>query len=245
MLLLVGLGNPGAKFAGHRHNVGQMAIDAIHRRHGFPPWRRRFHAEISEGMLAGEKVLLLKPQTYMNNSGSAVGEAMRFYKLAPRDVIVIHDEVDLPPGKTRMKDGGGTAGHNGLRSIGGSIGDSFRRVRIGIGHPGVRDAVPHYVLHDFAKADREWLDPMLDAIAEYAPLLAEGKDQTFGNRLHTAITGDSGKRKGGASEDADANVSADPARPPASAEKAAAATPTAGRSEGPFARGLRRLFGGD
>ncbi len=186
MLLIVGLGNPGAQYARHRHNVGFMAADVIHSRHGFPPWRRRFQAEVSEGALAGEKVLLVKPQTYMNNSGRAVQAATAFYKLPAENVVVIHDEVDLPPGKTRMKTGGGAAGHNGLRSVTGAIGDSYRRLRIGVGHPGVKEAVPHYVLHDFAKADTEWLVPLLDAIADNAALLAENKDATFANRLHAA-----------------------------------------------------------
>ena len=168
MLLLVGLGNPGPEYAAHRHNVGFMA-----RRCDPPPPRLQpvaaeIPGEIAEGTFAGEKCLLLKPQTYMNESGRAVGEAMRFYKLAPEDVLVIHDEVDLPPGKIRMKAGGGAAGHNGLRSIAGAIGDGFRRLRIGVGHPGVKEAVPHYVLHDFAKADRAWLEPLIDAIADHA-----------------------------------------------------------------------------
>ncbi len=186
MLLIVGLGNPGAQYARQRHNVGFMAADVIHTRHGFTPWRRRFQGEISEGTLSGEKVLLLKPQTYMNESGRAVQAAAAFYKIKPEDIVVIHDEVDLPPGKTRIKIGGGAAGHNGLRSIDGAIGDGYRRVRVGVGHPGVKEAVPHYVLHDFAKADTAWLLPLLDAIADNAALLAEGKDPTFANRLHAA-----------------------------------------------------------
>jgi PTH1 family peptidyl-tRNA hydrolase len=186
MLLIVGLGNPGAQYAHNRHNVGFMAVDAIHRRHGFPPWRRRFQGDISEGTLSGEKVLLLKPQTYMNDSGRSVQAAAAFYKLPVAAMVVIHDEVDLPPGKTRMKVGGGAAGHNGLRSIDAALGDGYRRLRIGVGHPGVKEAVPHYVLHDFAKADRDWLEPLIAAIADNAPLLAEGKDATFANRLHAA-----------------------------------------------------------
>ncbi len=188
MLLIVGLGNPGAQYARQRHNVGFMAADVIHRRHGFTPWRRRFQGEVSEGTLAGDKVLLLKPHTYMNESGRAVGEAARFFKVVPDDIVVIHDEVDLPPAKTRMKSGGGAGGHNGLRSITGVIGDGYRRLRIGVGHPGVKEAVPHYVLHDFAKVDAEWLVPLLDAIADNAALLAEKKDSTFANRLHAALT---------------------------------------------------------
>ena len=238
MLLIVGLGNPGSQYAGHRHNVGFMAVDAIHRRHGFAPWRRRFQAEVSEGTLAGEKCLLVKPQTYMNESGRAVGEAMRFYKVAPADVVVIHDEVDLPPGKTRMKTGGGAAGHNGLRSIGATIGQDFRRLRIGVGHPGVKEMVPIHVLHDFAKADRAWLDPLIAAVADHAALLAEGKDATFANRLHEAT----GETTGGKKKEK-------PARDlPASAESAPERRGSPGTEpdavEGPLARGLRKLFGG-
>ena len=178
MLLLVGLGNPGSQYAANRHNVGFMAVDAIHRRHGFGPWRRKFHAEISEGTFAGEKCLLVKPQTYMNESGRAVSEAMRFYKLSPGEVLVIHDEVDLPPGKIRMKEGGGAAGHNGLRSISGAIGNEFRRLRIGVGHPGVKEMVPIHVLHDFAKADDSLAQPAhrRDRRARAAPRRGQGPD---------------------------------------------------------------------
>ena len=254
MLLLVGLGNPGSDYAGHRHNVGFMAVDAIHRRHGFPPWRRRFQAEVAEGMLAGDKVLLLKPQTYMNESGRSVGAAASFYKLAPADILVIHDEVDLPPGKTRMKVGGGAAGHNGLRSVTAAIGDGYRRLRIGVGHPGVKERVPGYVLHDFAKADRAWLEPLLDAIADHAALLAEGRDATFANRLHAATGEETEKKK--KDKPAKGAPPAKPGTPPASAPATPAkatqadAPDTAARktapspAEGPLARGLKRLFGG-
>jgi PTH1 family peptidyl-tRNA hydrolase len=237
MLIIAGLGNPGADYSGHRHNVGFMAVDAIHRRHGFGPWRRRFHAELAEGMLAGEKVLLLKPQTYMNESGRAVGEAMRFYKLAPEDVLVIHDEVDLPPAKLRMKAGGGTAGHNGLRSVGATIGEGFRRMRIGVGHPGVKEMVPHHVLRDFAKADRQWLEPLIDAIAENATLLAGGKDNTFANRIHEALGGEDKKAKSKPAKDVAAK--AEPFTAPSSRPRAPAADPA---REGPLARGLKKLF---
>jgi PTH1 family peptidyl-tRNA hydrolase len=191
MLLIVGLGNPGRRYAGHRHNVGFMAADEIHRRHRFSAWRARFESELSEGSFAGEKAFLLKPATYMNESGRAVGQAMRFFKLAPADVVVIYDELDLPPGKLRMKAGGGTAGHKGLKSIEAHIGKDFRRMRIGIGHPGAKELVNGYVLHDFAKADRDWLDPLLTAIAENAPLLARGEDASFMNRVHLAVAGES------------------------------------------------------
>jgi PTH1 family peptidyl-tRNA hydrolase len=187
MLLIAGLGNPGRRYAGHRHNIGFMAADAIHRRHRFPPWRARFQGEVAEGMLASEKALLLKPATFMNESGRSVGQAMRFYKLKPAELVVIYDELDLPPGKARVKTGGSTAGHRGLRSIEANIGKDFRRLRLGIGHPGAKELVNGYVLHDFAKADGEWLEPLLAAIAEHAPLLATGEDSTFMNRVHLAL----------------------------------------------------------
>ncbi|WP_439817892.1 aminoacyl-tRNA hydrolase [Zavarzinia sp. CC-PAN008] len=182
MLLLVGLGNPGPSYAGHRHNVGFMAVDRVVERHRFGAARRQFQGLTAEGNLGGQKVLALKPQTYMNESGRSVGEAMRFFKLEPADVVVIYDELDLAPGRLRVKQGGGAAGHNGIRSIAGTIGPDFRRVRVGIGHPG-REAVLAYVLHDFSKADRDWLDPMLDAVADAAPFLAKGDDVGFANRV--------------------------------------------------------------
>src|SRR5687767_3840507 len=161
MKLFVGLGNPGGEYAFHRHNVGFMAVDAIAASHSFPAWRKRFSGVAAEGKLGGETVLLLKPQTYMNESGRSVGEAIRFYKLDLADVIVFHDELDLAPGKIRVKRGGGVAGHNGLRSLTAHVGNDYWRVRIGIGHPGHRDLVTHHVLRDFAKADRDWLKPLL------------------------------------------------------------------------------------
>src|SRR6056297_3617388 len=155
MLLFAGLGNPGTKYAGNRHNIGFMALDRIAADHGFGPWKAKFQGEIAEGRLGGEKLLLLKPMTYMNLSGQSVGEAMRFYKLAPGDVTVFHDELDLAPGKVRVKTGGGHAGHNGLRSIHQHIGESYARVRLGIGHPGRKELVSHYVLQDFPKSERD------------------------------------------------------------------------------------------
>ena len=183
MRLFVGLGNPGPKYAGHRHNVGFMAIDAIARAHGFPPFRERFQGLLSEGRLGGERTALLKPQTYMNESGRSVGAALRFYKLPLSELVVLHDELDLAPGRLRVKHGGGAAGHNGLRSIDAHLGKDYRRVRIGIGHPGHPDRVTSYVLSDFAKTDAAWLEPLLDAIAEAAPLLAAGNDANFMNRV--------------------------------------------------------------
>ncbi|MDX5365578.1 MAG: aminoacyl-tRNA hydrolase [Alphaproteobacteria bacterium] len=195
MILLVGLGNPGEKYARNRHNIGFMAADAIVRRHSFSPPRARFQGIVCEGMLAGEKTIVLKPTTYMNESGRAVGEAMRFYKLAPADVVVFYDELDLEPGKVRMKTGGGAAGHNGIRSIAAHIGPEFRRVRIGIGHPGAKERVLGHVLGDFSKADAAWVEPMLDAMADAAPLLAQGKDATFANKVHLALNPEPEKKK--------------------------------------------------
>lgn len=203
MLLIVGLGNPGPKYAFNRHNIGFMAVDAIVHRHSFSPARQRFQGLVSEGTLAGEKVLVLKPTTYMNESGRAVGEAMRFFKLSPAHVVVFHDELDLPPGKLRMKTGGGAAGHNGIRSVAAHIGDTFRRVRIGIGHPGTKERVLGAVLGDFSKADLKWLEPLVEAIAEAAPLLAEGKDASFANRVHLALNPEPEKKP--ASEDKNTN----------------------------------------
>jgi len=187
MLLLVGLGNPGARYVGNRHNIGFMTVQEIAKRHGIGPWRRRFQGVACEGPLGGERTLLLLPGTYMNESGRAVAEAVHFYKLLPADVIVFHDEIDLPPGKVRVKVGGGVAGHNGLRSISEHIGNDYRRVRIGVGHPGNKDLVQHYVLSDFAKSDRGWVEALIGILADDAGLLAQGKDASFQNRVHLAM----------------------------------------------------------
>jgi PTH1 family peptidyl-tRNA hydrolase len=184
MLLLVGLGNPGARHARDRHNIGFMALDAIARAHRFGAWRARFSGLAAEGQLDGQRVLLLKPQTYMNLSGRAVAEAARFFKLAPAGIVVVHDEIDLAPGKVRIKAGGGVAGHNGLRSIAEWLGSAdFRRLRLGVGHPGDKERVIGHVLSDFATADRAWLEPLLDALAEAAPLIAAGDDAGAMNRI--------------------------------------------------------------
>jgi len=183
MLLFVGLGNPGAKYARNRHNIGFMAVDAIAADHGFGPWRSKFQGQVSEGVLADEKVVLLKPETFMNLSGQSVAAAARFYKLSAAEVIVFHDELDLTPGKLRVKQGGGHAGHNGLRSIQSHLGAEYCRVRLGIGHPGHKDRVSQYVLQDFAKADGAWLDDMMRGIADGAPWLAEGKPDRFQNAV--------------------------------------------------------------
>ena len=182
MLLLVGLGNPGNKYAHNRHNIGFMAVDEITRRHGFGPKRQRFHGLVSEGMLAEIKTLVLKPQTFMNESGRSVSEASRFYKLTRDQIVVIHDELDLAPGKLRVKKGGGLAGHNGLRSLAAHIGAGFRRIRLGVGHPGKEEVLSH-VLRDFPKADDEWLVPLLNAMAEAAPLLVHHDDAAFASKV--------------------------------------------------------------
>jgi len=202
MKLFVGLGNPGAKYAAHRHNVGFMAVDRIHDDHGFSPWKAKYQGLVSEGRLGREKVMLLKPQTYMNNSGQSVGAAARFFKIAPGDIIVFHDELDLAPGKLRFKQGGGHAGHNGLRSIHQHVGADYGRVRIGIGHPGHKDRVSGYVLHDFARADQEWLDDVLRGISDGAPDLAEGDSGRFMNKVALRVApprssgGEAGKGQG-------------------------------------------------
>ncbi|KAA9008334.1 aminoacyl-tRNA hydrolase [Histidinibacterium aquaticum] len=183
MRLFVGLGNPGAKYARNRHNIGFMAVDRIAEDHGFAPFRQKFQGEISEGRLGSEKVALLKPMTFMNLSGQSVGEAMRFFKLESTDITVFHDEIDLAPGKVRVKAGGGHAGHNGLRSIHQHIGPHYDRVRLGVGHPGRKEAVPGYVLHDFGKADDEWLDDVLRGVSDGAPDLAEGHGDRFQNAV--------------------------------------------------------------
>jgi len=183
MLLVVGLGNPGNTYADNRHNVGFMAVDEIIRRHSFAPPRRRFQGLVSEGQLAGQKVVALKPQTFMNESGRSVGEAARFFKIDADHIVVFHDELDLEPGKLRVKNGGGLAGHNGLKSLAAHIGRNFRRVRLGVGHPGHKDKVLRYVLQDFAKADDAWLDPLLAALAVAAPLLGDGDDAAFASKV--------------------------------------------------------------
>lgn len=200
MQIFVGLGNPGGKYARNRHNIGFMALDSIAEAHGFGPWKGKFQGALAEGRLGGEKVLLLKPETYMNHSGRAVGEAMRFYKLSPADITVFHDELDLAPGRLKVKTGGGHAGHNGLRSIHQHIGEAYHRVRLGIGHPGRKELVSGYVLHDFAKADEAWLDDLLRGIADGAPKLAAGDAAGFSNavalrRAPQGTAGDAGGAK--------------------------------------------------
>jgi PTH1 family peptidyl-tRNA hydrolase len=194
--LFVGLGNPGAEHASNRHNIGFMAVDQIARRHGVAPWRRGFQGAVAEVKLDGEVVVLLKPQTYMNESGRAVQEAMSFYKLALSSLTVFHDEIELPPAKVRVKIGGSDAGHNGLRSVSSHVGNEYRRVRLGVGHPrdwlgprhpSLKSVVHRYVLSDFTKDDRPWVEALLETIADNAALLADGKDSTFQNKVHLAM----------------------------------------------------------
>lgn len=183
MLLLAGLGNPGPRYQRNRHNIGFMAVEEIARRLGFGPWRRRLQSDVAEGRVGTRKVLGLKPQTYMNHSGRALGEVARFYKLDLDQIVVLHDDLDLAPGKMRVKRGGGHGGHNGLRSIDAHIGRDYWRVRLGIGHPGDKDLVHDYVLKDFAKADSAWIDPLLVAIAEELPRLIADDHEGFMSRV--------------------------------------------------------------
>ena len=234
MLLIVGLGNPGRRYAGHRHNIGFMATDEIHRRHRFTAWRARFQGEISEGQFGGEKTVLLKPATFMNESGRAAGEAMRFFKASPADLVVIYDELDLPPGKVRMKTGGGAGGHKGIKSLIAHIGPDFRRMRLGIGHPGAKELVNSHVLHDFAKSDRDWLGAILTAVAGNAPLLTAGDDSTFMNKVHLDLV-DTGVFSGD-----------DEPQPPSSEPAGDAPAKTGSAKEhttGALAAGLKKLFG--
>lgn len=187
MRLFVGLGNPGPRYARNRHNIGFMAAEGIARAHGSAPWRRRFQGSATEATLGGERVLILKPETFMNESGRAVAEAQRFFKIDLSDVTVFHDELDLAPAKLRVKIGGGNAGHNGLRSITAQCGNDFRRVRMGIGHPGDKDLVHPYVLSDFARSEERWVEDLCRACAEFAPLLARGEDASFQNKVHLAL----------------------------------------------------------
>ena len=187
MRLFVGLGNPGAKYQGNRHNIGFMVLDEMARRHRFAPWRRRFQGETSEGNLGSERVILLRPLTFMNDSGRSVQEAASFFKIAVGDIAVFHDELELPFSKLRVKVGGGIAGHNGLRSISAHVGNDYRRVRLGIGHPGVKELVHNHVLSDFAKAERPQLEALVDAVVDNVALLADGHDSSFQNKVHLTM----------------------------------------------------------
>ena len=241
MIVIAGLGNPGSKYAGNRHNIGFMAVDALHRRHSFSPWSKKFKAEIAEGEIAGERVLLIKPQSFMNLSGEAVGEALRFYKLGPDKLTVLYDELDLAPGRVRIKTGGGHGGHNGIKSLDAHCGKDYRRVRLGIGHPGSKEAVQHHVLGDFAKSDRSWLEPLLDTLADHADMLVRAEDSQLLNKLALAV---------GVKDEAVAEKAEKPAKPAPigkshihqarnnQQQKALPAT-------GPMADMLKRMFGGN
>jgi len=183
MMLLVGLGNPGAAYQFHRHNIGFMAVDRVHAYHHFPNWRSRFQALVAEGSIDGEKTLLVKPQNFMNLSGQAVGEILRFYKLSLENLLVMHDELDLPPARVRIKKGGGSGGHNGIKSIDAHCGVQYRRLRLGIGHPGIKELVHSYVLGNFSREDATWLAPLLEKIAENIALLLHGQESQFMNKL--------------------------------------------------------------
>jgi PTH1 family peptidyl-tRNA hydrolase len=216
MKLIVGLGNPGAKYARHRHNIGFMALDRIAEDHAFSPWKSKHQGSISEGRFGSDRAVLLKPETFMNLSGQSVQAAMQFFKLEPADVIVLHDEIDLAPGKVKHKVGGGHAGHNGLRSIHAHIGPEYARVRLGVGHPGHKDRVSGYVLHDFAKADEAWLQDVLHGVSDGAPWLAAGDPAKFMNAVGMRL---SPQRSGGGQKapDAPPRSEADhtaPAKPP-------------------------------
>jgi len=187
MHLVVGLGNPGDKYARNRHNIGFMAADELVRRHSFSPYRNKFQGLVSHGKIGTEKTLVLKPQTFMNESGRAVNELIQFYKIAVEDIVVFHDELDLVPGKLRVKRGGGHAGHNGLRSIHAHVGDGYTRVRLGIGHPGSKDRVTGHVLNDFAKADQDWMMAEFDAVADNMDLIFAGRDSDFMTRVAQAV----------------------------------------------------------
>lgn len=189
MLLFAGLGNPGARYAGNRHNIGFMAVERIAREHRAAAWRRRFQGEATEAAIGGERIVLLKPETFMNESGRAVGEAMRFFKIPLAEVVVFHDELDLAPAKLRVKLGGGNAGHNGLRSISALCGNDYKRVRLGIGHPGHKDLVHAYVLTDFGRDERDWVDDLCQAVSDQAALLAKGDDAAFQSKTHLAMQG--------------------------------------------------------
>jgi PTH1 family peptidyl-tRNA hydrolase len=235
MKIIAGLGNPGTQYAGNRHNIGFMAVDALQRLPSFAPWSKKFKAEISEGEIAGEKVLLMKPQTYMNLSGESVGEAMRFFKLTPADIIAIHDELDLPAGRVRIKTGGGHGGHNGLKSLDAHCGKDYRRLRLGIGHPGDKERVHGHVLGDFAKAERVWLEPLLDAIADNAAMLVKAEDSQLMNKLALAT---------GSKPEAEKPAKA--AKPAAQShihQARNSAQPKKLPETGPMAEMLKRMFG--
>ncbi|KRA40160.1 aminoacyl-tRNA hydrolase [Devosia sp. Root635] len=231
MKLLVGLGNPGGQYEGNRHNIGFMAVDAIARAHGITQFRSKHAGLLAEGNIGGEKVILLKPQTFMNRSGDSVQQVAQFYKIAPSDIIVFYDELDLAEGKVRVKVGGGNGGHNGLRSIDPQIGLGYKRVRLGIGHPG-KEFVTHHVLGDFAKADRDWVEPLLGAVGKHVAMLVKGDDSGFMNKLALATRPAEEPQAKPAAKAQSHIRQARPAKPPAELPKT-----------GPMADMLRKLRG--
>ncbi len=235
MIIIVGLGNPGSQYSGNRHNIGFMAVDALQRLAAFSPWSKKFKAEISEGEIDGEKVLLMKPLTFMNLSGESVGEAMRFYKVKTSDIIAIHDELDLVAGRSRIKVGGGHGGHNGLKSIDAHCGKDYRRLRLGIGHPGDKERVNGHVLGDFAKSDKVWLEPLINAIADNAEMLVKGEDSQLMNKLALAV--------GVKSEEKKEAAAAKPAAKSHIHQARNSAQPKKLPETGPMAEMLKRMFG--
>ncbi|WP_421857567.1 aminoacyl-tRNA hydrolase [Oricola sp.] len=243
MHVIAGLGNPGAQYAGHRHNIGFMAADEIVRRHSsFGPWQNKFNALASEGRLDGAKILVIKPQTFMNRSGQAVGEALRFYKLGPEDLTVFYDELDLAPGKVRIKTGGGSGGHNGIKSLDAHCGKDYRRVRLGIGHPGSKERVHGHVLGDFAKADRDWLEPLLQALADNLGLLVADDSAGYMNKIALALGDNAVAKPARKSQTATAPAKDAPVKKQSHIRQARQSGPTA-QPSGPMAEMLKRILG--
>ena len=238
MKLFVGLGNPGEKYSANRHNIGFLALDRIAERHGFGPWRKKFQGLVSEGTIGSDRVLLLKPETYMNESGRSVGEAQRFLKIPVSDIYVFHDELDLAPGKVKVKAGGGNAGHNGLRSLSAHLDNDYKRVRLGIGHPGSKDAVVYYVLNDFAKSERGWLSELLDAVSDAAPHLAKGDDARFLSDVAKTLYSDATPRRNTDTADDD---NPRPAKKPTSASHPAGER--ASKRQSALAENLKKWLG--
>jgi PTH1 family peptidyl-tRNA hydrolase len=241
MKLFVGLGNPGDKHSGNRHNIGFMALDRLAERHGFGPWRKKFQGLVSEGTLGSDRVLLLKPETFMNESGRSVGDAQRFLKIPLSDVYVFHDELDLAPGKIKLKTGGGNAGHNGLRSISAHLDNDYKRVRLGIGHPGSKDAVVYYVLNDFAKSERGWLSDLLDAVSDAAPHLAKGDDARFLSDVARTLYDEPRAEAAGKSRNEGEAASSKPVKTPASTSHPAGERTS--KRQSALAENLKRWLG--
>jgi PTH1 family peptidyl-tRNA hydrolase len=245
MKLFVGLGNPGAKYARNRHNVGFLAVERIADQHGAGPWRKKFQGHVAEATVGGERVLLLKPDTFMNESGRSVGEAARFLKIPVSDIVVLYDEIDLAPGKLKVKTGGGNAGHNGLRSISAHLDNDYVRVRIGVGHPGRKELVANYVLSDFAKAEQIWLEPLLDEIARAAGRLAHGDGERFLTDVALALGRDDAAVAGPAkTEKAGAEVRAPKPDRPAAFSGGHPAGERAGKRQSALADNLKRWMEG-